>query len=377
MVSGRNGSALHTQGGAVFLTTLVCLLLATASAAGLYALTSQQSHLMTRMDRAQRALSLAESGLSAAISTLYTDYDSSSNAANFPLTSLGGGQYDATVTVSGGRTLVSSVGTYEGVQRSVSAEVVPPADSAFDYALASGGEVDWDPGTGGSTGTLNGDIYAEGDVSVDGTVNGDIYTSSGSISGTNSGSQTTGAGAVTFPVVDSSYYQAIAQANGYYYSSDTTFSSGSPIPSAPTGGVIFVSGNITITGDHATQACIFATGNVTITNSGNDRPNTTIQQYSTYPALVALGNITINSTGNASQGGSFEADGLVYAGGDFHITGNHYDNPRVEINGTIIARGDLKSETTSWTTLNLNYVKQAPPGFDVGNSTLQIASYNT
>ncbi len=366
---------LRGERGTVFVTTMVCLLLIVLTGSGAYQFSSGQIFAVNRMDRSLRAQSLAEAGLAKALSNLNTSFNGATNASYISSTSLGGGTYSVAINNYSSRVLVTSTGTYQSVTRKASAEVSPPTLSALDYALAAGGNLTWDPGTGGSSGTVTGDLYAGGNVSMDGTVNGDV-DAGGTITGTNSGTQTTPAGVATFPTVTSSYYQTIAQANSLYYAGNKTFNSSSPIPATPAGGVIYVAGNVTINDTQATTACIFAGGNINIQKSGSSTPKVTINQYSNYPALVALGNITIDSTGNPGGGAYFIATGLIYAGGNFDIIGNHYDNPRVSITGSILARGNLTTSLTSHNNLLVTYVHQSPPGMNAGLSTMQIVSYN-
>ncbi len=378
------------QQGAVFVTTMICTLLMLMVGGSLYQLTAHEFIFAKHVDNSMRAQSLAEAGLAKAFATLSTN-NFDTNASNFPLTNLDGGTYDASVATVGPRVLVSSVGVYRNIQRTVSAEVIPPTLSALSYALASGGNINWNPGTGGSSGTLTGpaNMYAAGNVSIGGTINGaaNLYAAGGIIVNTSGNQNITEhpnwGTVVGFPAVTASgsFYQNIAQTSAdpsqTYFSTNKTYSSGSPIPATPPGGVIYVNGNISITDDQTTTACIFATGNITISRTPPNEPNITINQYSNYPAMVALGNIAISSNGNSQGGGSFTATGLIYAGGNFDISGNHFNNPRVNITGSILARGNLTTSLTAQNNLQLTFQQQNPPGFNSANAVMSIVSYNS
>ena len=364
---------LAAQTGAIFLTTMVSLLIMLIIGGYIFQVTTQDTHLIAKMKRSLQAQQIAEGGLARALSTLYTNWSASVATSDV---ALGVGTYSASLASSNGRYLVSSVGSAEGVTRSVSAEVTAPANSAFNYALAGGGNVTWDPGTGGSSGTLTGDLYAGGNLSMGGTINGNAYAG-GSISGSNNGTQTTPAGAVSFPTVTNGYYKTIAQTNGQYISGNKTYNSGSPLPVSPAGGVIYVTGDVTINDVQSTTAVIFAEGNITMTKSGNSTPRLTVNQYSNYPAIVTLGNLTIDAHGNSSNGSALITTGLVYTGGNFDIIGNHYNNPRISITGSLISRGNITTSLTAQNNVVVTFVKQNPPGFSTSLANTSIVSYNS
>ena len=365
-------SLFSNEKGTIFLTTMVSMMIMIIMGGYIFQVTTQDTHLIAEMKKSLQAQQIAEAGLARGLSTLYSDWSNSITASDV---SLGVGTYSTSLTSSGGRYLVSSTGTVSGVSRTVTAEVTPPGSSAFDYALAGGGNVTWDPGSGSSSGTLTGDIYAGGNLSMDGTVNGDAYAG-GNITGTNTGTQTTDAPATSFPTLTTSYYKTIAQANGTYYTGDKTFTTASPIPATVAGGVIYVTGNVTLYNVQSTTACIFVEGNIDMKKTGSSTPRLTINQYSDYPALVSLGNITIDAQGNSSNGSALTITGLVYTGGNFDIIGNHYNNPQVSITGSIISRGNITTSMTAQNLVNVTYVQQNPPGFDVGNSNTTLVSYN-
>jgi hypothetical protein len=373
--------------GSAFLTTLVLMLLMVSTGGYMYKASAQSSHFTGELRQATQAQAIAEAGLAQALGRLRGNW--SLISSSFPSGSLGGGSYSTTLVTSGGRYLVRTTGTYRGHSRIASAEVAGPTVSALDYVIAGGATSTHtiDVGTGQSSGTIVGDIYMAGPVTIDGpsgggggtlAVTGDVLSQSTITSGSNvsvSGSQSQNwTTTVSFPTVDFSYYQAIAAANGRYYSSNQTFASGA-LPANPAGGVIFVNGDITIRGTQSTTACIIATGNITIQKSGSTYPRVTVNQFSNYPSLMTqTGNITFTSTGNG--GAYLTVTGLIYSGNNFSVsTGNH---DTLTVTGSILAKGTYStSGMTAWNVTGVSYAEQTPPGFSSSNASMSVVSYNS
>lgn len=363
--------------GTVFMTTMISMFIMTLIATYVFEVSSQDLNLAKQMDKSLQALGLAEAGLAEALSRLKVDI----NDTIFNETPLGEGTYAASVSTVSGRQLVSSTGTVSGFSRTVTAEVQPPSASALNYILAGGSDLDLKL-TAKSTATITGDIYAANNISMKATASqasiviqnpGDVYAG-GTI--TNSGGNIiyhslnpNWPTLISFPVFDYTFYQAIAQTNGYYYNTNKTYTAASPLPTFPTGGVIYVNGNITISATQpTTKACLIATGSITISQG-----TTTINQYLNYPAMMTRdGDITIRSVGNSAQG-TLVATGLVYAGNDFSISGNHNT---ATVTGSIIARGTL-SESGTQASLTMVYQAQSPPGMTSSSATtMRVKSYN-
>ena len=378
---------LSNRRGTVFLTTMVCVFLMSTTGGYLYVMSARNSHYANQLQKSTQALMLAESGLARALSTIKVDWNAISSDGNFPETSLGTGTYDAGVATVSGRYLVSSVGSVEGVTRTVSAEVTPPAISALDYAFAGGSIAAHviDPGTGQATGTITGDIYSAGPLTLDGPTGGNLLNITGDVDGastistsssvTVSGTQTQNYTAtVNFPTVDFSYYQTIATANSQYYNGDQTFASGA-LPAAPAGGVIYVNGNVKIRGTQSVTAAVIATGNITIEKSGSTYPRVTVNKFGNFPALMTQnGSITFTSTGNG--GAYLTVTGLIYSGNNFTIdTGNHDD---ITVTGSVLAKGVIDLDgMTAWNDLNVTYASQSNlDGFDNEDGDFEILSYN-
>ncbi len=168
----------HNELGSVFITTMVVTFMMTLMAAGIFTLTSQDFSFIARLKKSTQAHHLAEAGLAHALSTLSTNWAGRSTAANFPLTTLAQGTYDATVTEpTTGRVFISSVGTVDGVQRIASAEASAPTTSALAYMIAGGSTLDLRL-TAFSTCTITGDIYAANNIQLKATANNASITAS-------------------------------------------------------------------------------------------------------------------------------------------------------------------------------------------------------
>jgi hypothetical protein len=190
-----------------------------------------------------------------------------------------------------------------------------------------------------------------------------------------SGSQTPNfSTSVLFPTVDYTYYQAIAQANGQYINGDRTYTSASPLPDNPAGGVVFVNGNVTIQGDQlGKDLSLVTTGNIVMNKTGSTYPRIEITRVAPYPAIVAQGNVTFTSTGNG--GAYLDVTGLIYTGGNFTFTSGNHDE--LSIVGNLIAAGNITVSPTAQNTITMDYSASTPPGFDIGPVDMQVVSYNS
>lgn len=371
----------RNQRGTTFLTTMICSFLMALVGGYLYQMTVSDLHYVNRLKLSLQAQQLADAGLSRMLSALNNNWNGS--VGGTLSANLGPGSYSASVSQSGGRYLVSSAGTVQGVQRIATAEVVKPSLSALDYAIAGGGNMNLDSGTANSPGTINGNVYSGGNLGMDGASNGPLLTINGlvqaagnistnatvSVSGSTTPQYET---ALNFPTPDLTFYKGIAQTNSTYYSGNQAFSNANPLPSNPPGGVIYIAGNVSITGTQTINGCLVVSGNLTITKSGSVYPQITINKFGSYPALIDAGNFGFSSTGS---GGAFlTANSLVYGGGNWTFNSGNHDN--LTINGSLIARGNLGMSPQSFNNVTVNYVAQNYSGVNVTSSGMQIVSYN-
>ena len=371
---------MKNEKGAIFLSTMVSLLVMVIVGGSIFNLTSQDLFFINRLKKSTQARQLAEAGLAQACATLKASW--TANTA-YPQTSVGSGTYQATAATSSGRTLVTSVGVVQGISRSVTAEVVPPAISAFNYAFAAGGNATIDSGTASSPGTITGSIYSAGNTTLDGPSSGGVLQITGNLDAgqnitTSSsvsviGTQTPNYGStVHFPTVDLSYYQTIAAANGQYFGGSKVYNSGE-IPAAPAGGGIYIGGSCTIYGTQNTNATLVVGGSLAIQKAGNTYPRVTIAKADPMPAMIVMGSLAFQSSGNG--GAYLVVTGLIYTGGNFDFQSGNHDT--FTLNGSLISLGNITISPQSFNVTTATYLQQNPPGFTIPPSEFSIESYNT
>jgi len=250
--------------GIVFVTVIVISMLMIFMAVGASNMLLQDAHMVKRLKRSVQAQYLAEAGISDALATLATiGFAAKDNPANFPQRILGNGTYDVTVIESGGRVLLSSVGTAEGVSRTVSAEVEDVTPTSLYYMLSSGSDL-WLFAILDVTDDIDGDIHSNLDMTLWALWGGDIDIDActggccdGSVSAggtvdiweggwwggnvTIHGSTTDGAAAVTFPNFNYAYYENLAIAGGDYHNGDQIWDG---VNLNPTNGIVYVDGTV-------------------------------------------------------------------------------------------------------------------------------------
>jgi len=230
----------------------------------------QDAHMIRRLENNTKAQYAAEAGISDALATLVQNGFSAKDTM-FPLSdTIGDGSYNVTVSESGGRVLLTSVGSVNGVSKTVAAEIKDKVPNALYYMLCGGTDVKFRAFFLGLV-DINGDIHANSDVTLraqalalidigpcpagdcDGSVSAGrkISKSTGALGVINiAGSETEGAPMVAFPEFDYDYYKTLADDSGDYYSGDTTIgSTGSTTSLTPGNGIIYIDGTATLRGD--------------------------------------------------------------------------------------------------------------------------------
>lgn len=346
----------------------------------IFSLTSQDLFFVNRLKKSTQARHLAEAGLAAACASLKSSWTANTT---YPSSTVGDGSYQASVSTTSGRTLVTSTGNVQGIARSVTAEVIPPAVSAFSYAFAAGGNATIDSGTSSSPGTITGSIYSSGNTTLDGPSSGGVLQVTGNLdAGQNittsssvnvTGTQTSNYGStVHFPSVDLSYYQNIAAANGQYFAGSKVYASGQ-VPANPTGGVIYIGGSCTIYGTQNTNATLVVGGSLAVQKTGNTYPRVTIAKTDSMPAMVVMGNFAFQSSGNG--GAYLTVTGLIYTGGNFDFQSGNHDS--FTLTGSLVSMGNITLSPQSFNVTTATYALQNPPGFTVPPSQFDIESYNS
>ena len=309
----RHGSKTH---GSVFLLAMVALVTLLLLGTSLMQTSIQGLSWASNDRRQMEAFCLAESGVDMAITKLYEDYDnindtlstSGTYSDTFTLTQ-GSVSYSVSAPYSGvsdSCLIVSDATTWTGKQVRIRVVAAYQNDTSrvFEGAIfcdspltlnGSGGIFPDDDGNGG-------DIYANGDITFNGTSygmdpEGSIYTT-GTTNWVPDGVPATqvheGVAPLVMPVIDMDYYKSIATT---VYIGSQTFNDGNM---SALSGVIYVKGNVTISGNYSGQAVIVATGKITI--SGN-----VIASNPETDTLALLSPKSIKITGNST------VHGLIYA----------------------------------------------------------------
>jgi len=327
--------------GSVFLLAMVALITLMILGTSLVESAMQGLAKASKDIRQQEAANLAESGVDMALCKLYEDYDGVNDTVD------SSGTYTSSFTLPQGTVSYTITAPYAGIANTC--EVVSDATSwankrtrvrviasyrddvsrVFEGAIFSnspltlngGGEVKPDAsGKGGS-------IYAKGNITFQGTSftmhpEGLIYTT-----GTTNWvppavpmtSVYQNVAPVPMPVIDLQWYQDNATTT---YTGSKKFGTGG-ISLSGLSGIIFVKGNVSISGQYTGKALIVATGNISITGdvTAGDKDTDAIALITTKSVKIA-GNSTVHGlvyshavTGDASAtvSGSAEVFGAIVA----------------------------------------------------------------
>jgi hypothetical protein len=333
---------------------------------------SQQAFSVGGVKAQLKAQAIAEAGANEAYAILKADWAKREDASAFPETDFGADPgveagYDATVTpVGANQALISCEGWYGSQRASVMCDVknfaiveeIPPEDlppvGAYAFAVVAG-SITW--GGNGPTDVGTGEIQCNGTYDMNGTVDltcdklwsvdrvrsvgnctitGDAEApayankSPGNISGV----ATVGAVApVVLPDLDLAAYFQYALSNGEVYDSD-------PGTYAPVGGVMWVKGDVQISGGAAIAGCIIAQGDIKVTG------NSSQTKVGDLPAYISRdGDIELNSCGSHH--------GLIYAmQGTIKMAGGG------SVTGTILSAGEFTKQG-AWSAIV--YEDSTPP----------------
>ncbi len=330
----------------------------------------QQAFFATKLADRVRAQLIAEAGAHEAYTLLKADWDARLSDTAFPVTSYGDGTYDVEVAPTNAMASIRSTGTYGSATELAILDVInlgsgSPAvevdwSSMSNYTVVAGGEITWTGASQFTGGGLlhsnakflrSGNGYIEGDVTSStqfhtkgnaGGIDGDV--SAPIISGKTAkilGTKTVAAvPLVTIPDIDLTPYATEAAANGEYFTGNVSMNSSRTI----NGGVMFVDGDLTISGnDHFTGSFI-CTGTLSISGNGS------LTAVSGYPALASR-------DGDVKFSGQKNVTGLIYVkSGDYEQTGGN------TLNGQIIVKGDIKKAGNSMVGLFMNSPPTIPGG---------------
>ncbi|MDD5522853.1 MAG: pilus assembly PilX N-terminal domain-containing protein [Kiritimatiellae bacterium] len=337
----RDGSALIT----------VMILSAVLMIAGLSItfLTSNASFTSRKLHTGARALAIAEAGISDQLMHMsindgaYYNYWASSGVAN--VGNIDGGTYVVTVTSTSTtpNLVVTSIGTVAGESRTTVVELMKKPD--FYGALIAGGNITFK----GAAPTIYGDIYANGCIYKDSgasepTVIGDASCAGATIDIDATGTETTGVyppasvsdimstmtNEKPYAIQYHNWFAAYSNASDYRVVGDKTWN-GEDLE--PTNGIIFVSGNATISGHSSLKGILVATKSITIGNNFYDKYNPPAYDPTWTVSLIAGENITCNNR-NAFPG-------MMFAGLQINIQNS------TSVTGKLVALGSIYVENSA------------------------------
>ncbi|HPQ81828.1 MAG TPA: hypothetical protein PLZ86_08935, partial [bacterium] len=204
---------------------------------------------------------------------------------------------------TGSSAVVLSEGTVQGITRSIEVGLSRGGGSlAFTKAFQTEGDITME---GSTSGEIEGDILAGGDIDNSSSVVVDGDEESGSVEA-----------ATPEPIW--SYWQSIAT---------TTISGNYNFPSGTYSGVFYIDGNVTFSKNVTINGTVVSRGSVTL--SGNE--NITITAVPPNPAIIAEGAVLFSGTSDVT------INGWVITLSTLTMTGN----TGVESNGGFIAAGDV------------------------------------
>lgn len=239
-----------------------------------------------------------------------------------------------------------------------------PVDFPTGYVILAGGDMTW-TGTGSTdlsggvahtngsfkmtgSNTIRGDvssvsrIWCTGSSVIDGDATAPVFKgkSPGNVTGD---ARQTGVETVAIPDIALTAYYAQALANSEVYDGDQHFTGSSQL--TPSGGIMWVDGDLQISGSGDMVGCFIATGDIKISGSG-DQVN-----VDDFPAVISV-------TGDIDISGSGAYHGLIYTkNGDFEKSGSG------DVIGCIICAGEFR-KTGSWTLLRYEDCTPVYPASD-------------
>jgi len=347
--------------GSAFITALIFLVVLLGLGASFVGMSLQEVVRASRARKENRALALAEAGLDYAAWRIYNETPTS-YPITFARTDLPEGSFSATVDIyldADGNPvpnslLVVSTGLSQGWTAQVKAVgqyLISPGEnsSVFDNALFSDADMEIQ-----GTADIIGSVHSNANITVKGSpsVVGDV-SAAGWINDPNKriqGTTTPYSAKKSLPTVDLQYYRGKASK---VYSRPQTFSGTIDLD-----GVIFVDGDVDISGQVSGKGVVVATGtirvngNVTLANPDSDafalistkkvKVNGTARIEGAIYAHNAEMPAVIEGLGTADVLGAVVAD-LITSGGTLKV---EYEKPTVEMPGA--SEAPVQLDVISW-----------------------------
>lgn len=363
MTTQRTTQQRNRAGGGM-IAVLIVIFVGSALVAGMSNLSSQRAHMARRLADEVRAESIAEAGIGNAYGALSADFNVRTNADAFPPTDFDGGTYDVTVTPIGDDgAVIQSVGRRGAATVTIKVDTrlhqltSDDEPTAYGYAMLADETITWTGGgdfqgrgsmhandvfkmTGG--GSLQADVSSvieasfRGNADVTGIVTAPSIDTRGNVS--ISTSLVESVADVAIPDIDLTPYYNEALAHNQVYNGNQTVNDAF----APAGGIMWVDGDLHISGSGALTGCFIATGDLKVSGS------ITHAKVNQYPGFVSRDG-DIHLTGGGTR------QGLVFARiGDVTISGGG------SVEGAVIAGGSIRKTGGSVVIAYVDPVPVAP-----------------
>lgn len=365
--------------GSGFITTVIVTFMVTGLLSVVVRGSAHRAFMAQKLADRTRAQAIAEAGVSRAYALLAQDFDLRTNDAAFPPTEYGGGCYDVTVIAIGeDLAVIQSTAEHDSTEETAILDVrwqggsASEGGPAYECAILAAGQISWTGcgvftgdsrvhGNGlfkqAGSGELNAWVTSSDEVTLNGNsgeIDGDVTAPdvSGKTSKVTGTITETAVDEIAIPQIDLVPYYNEALAHGEVYEGDRTISGSF----SPAGGIMWVNGNLQISGSGNLTGCFIATGDIHVSGSG------THAKMSGYPGFVSR-------DGSIKFSGSSTREGLVYARiGSVEITGSG------SLTGSIICGGDFKKAGCSTI---VNYVDSTPvaPNAAPGDGVLCVQAW--
>ncbi|MFO7820663.1 MAG: hypothetical protein R6V56_01180, partial [Lentisphaeria bacterium] len=197
-----------------------------------------------------------------------------------------------------------------------------------------------------SNSTLKGHVTVKGDADSVGATN---VKGAATVDGTIN----SGASSITFPKIDFDYYYNVAASNGEIYTPSGGKMNITGGTYSPAGGVMWVVGEVKISGDTTINGALFATGDI------HQAGQCTVNKVGDLPAFASRdGDIHLTGSGGSIEGAVYAASGRI------DVTGYH------RIQGSLIAWGEVFTRG-NWGILD--FVRENPKL--EGGNTVEILAW--
>ena len=388
---------VRDEKGIVLFMALAFMALMTTGTIFLISMISNDVGMIKHIQYKDKALFAAEAGINHALANIVQNGFSSGISSPINDT-LDDATYSVTFSETGGRHLVTSMGSYNGVTRVSTLEIGENTPDALNYFAGSGNDVKINSLLAAAI--LNGDIHANNDVKLNSGpifafiyITGDVAASHWVVEGSKhddpggsdwrfwlwdllddrvyiNGASNDSAVVyesqpnLVFPTFDYDKYRQAAIDGGSYYNAPQTFDS---VTLSPAQGIVYVEGAVVFDGVNTLNGGIIADS---IEIRGK------LFQYETEHNR----NVVLAKNGDIDIAWKFYTEkALVYASQDIRTISifGFFDDVDIEINGLMLAGRNISFWDLA-TIINYQYVPVFPVDMmdENGEAMFQVISWN-